>query len=133
MAAQEKPSCGKCGKSISTVRYAYGPRIQAEGSIRAGLEGRHVSLSKLRSHGGGTHLPSTAAEAQADLTEVARASAERKPAWSFDHSKPPLARYSPDLRSKNSRSTISRPTCSYSSASLRSLSSSVRPRCRRRP
>ena len=53
--------------------------------------------------------------------------AKRQRAGSFDHRQPALARYSPGLRSKKSRSTISRPTCSYSSASLRSLSSSVRP------
>src|SRR5260370_32300041 len=53
--------------------------------------------------------------------------AERQRAGSFHHRHPPLTRYSPDLRNKKSRSTISRPTCSYSSASLRSLTSSLRP------
>src|SRR5271163_2837546 len=54
--------------------------------------------------------------------------AERQRAGPFDHRHPALTRYSPDLRNKKSRSTISRPTCSYSSASLRSLTSSLRPR-----
>jgi hypothetical protein len=54
--------------------------------------------------------------------------AERKRALALDHRKPPFPPYSSDLRNKKSRSTISLPTCSHSSASLRSLTSSVRSR-----
>jgi len=54
--------------------------------------------------------------------------AERKWTLPFHHRQPSRAFYSPDLRNKKSRSTISRPTCSYSSATLRSLNSSLCPR-----
>src|ERR1700751_946972 len=54
--------------------------------------------------------------------------AQRQRAGLFDHRQPLRAFYRPDLRNKKSRSTISRPTCSYSSATLRSLYSSLRPR-----
>src|SRR5947207_1377939 len=42
--------------------------------------------------------------------------AERKWTLPLHHHQPSRAVYSPDLRNKKSRSTISRPTCSYSSA-----------------
>ena len=45
----------------------------------------------------------------------------------FHSIQPAPALYSRDLRNKKSRSTINRPTCSYSSATLRSLISSLRP------
>jgi len=54
--------------------------------------------------------------------------AERKSPLPLHHRQPSRTVYSPDLRNKKSRSTMSRPTCSYSSATLRSLSSSPPPR-----